>query len=360
MKPTSPDTIFIADDNEFSSDLYKEHFFNNGFKNIRTFTSGKELEEHLHLQPGFILLDYFLGDMNGADILKKIKAQYPDTCVVIISGQQAPGVTADLMNNGAFDYIVKDENEMKRLSVVIGKWLALLEYRRKFRQEFGGAYSERCLSMVAEAQEKLRQEISGELHDNINQLLGSSMLYLRSAGLDTENSRELINESVKIIDTAIEAIRDMSHSLQFMYSKETKLEEELKRLIGHLTMQKRFRISTTLGLEKSEELLPKDMQHHLLRIIQEQFNNIIKYSNARTVKLSVIKKDNELELTTEDDGIGFYPAQIRKGLGLGNIVSRIEKIRGTYILDTSPGKGCKWSIRVPLRQTGPGSTLLMN
>lgn len=352
MTPANPDTIFIVDDNSFSMALYEEHLLSNGFKNIMTFHSGGELVNNLHLQPGLILLDYNLGDMNGSDILKQVRAVHPEICVVIISGQKDLGLTVELMNNGAFDYIVKDENEIKRISVVVGKWLAVREYRKKFETDFGGGYSEKCLSIVAEAQEKVRQEISHELHDNVNQLLGASMLYLRNANADKTNSVELINESVKIIDTAIAEIRRISHSLQFVYIKEAKLETELERLIGHLKIQKRFRISTHLSMEDAGSLLSPEMQHHLLRIIQEQLNNIVKYSNARTIKISIVKAGDELLLTTEDDGIGFYPAKIRKGLGLTGIVKRIDKIGGNYNLSASQGKGCKWSIRIPLVQPG--------
>jgi two-component system sensor histidine kinase UhpB len=80
------------------------------------------------------------------------------------------------------------------------------------------------------------------------------------------------------------------------------------------------------------------------RIIQEQLNNIIRHANARKVLVELSVKSNEIDLTIEDDGKGFDPKKIRKGIGLKNIHHRVEYYHGKISLETEKNKGCKMKI----------------
>src|SRR6185437_6639103 len=82
----------------------------------------KNMDKH----PDIVVLDYHLssskpGAQNGVDILKTIKEKYPDTNVIMFSGQDKIEVAIDSMKYGAYDYVVKGETAFSRMENVINK-----------------------------------------------------------------------------------------------------------------------------------------------------------------------------------------------------------------------------------------------
>ena len=99
----------------------------------------------------------------------------------------------------------------------------------------------------------------------------------------------------------------------------------------------------------NEERIPDTMKLMLFRIIQEQINNIIRHAGAHSISIKLEADVNELRLAIADDGRGFDVLQVKKGLGLINIINRIELFDGTADIMTSPGKGCLLQVTAPLR-----------
>jgi len=90
-------------------------------------------------------------------------------------------------------------------------------------------------------------------------------------------------------------------------------------------------------------------------VIQECVNNVIKHSGANQLDISLIKDKDGIAATIEDNGRGFDPFVIGKsdGIGLKNIVTRIQYLKGTVDFDTSPGKGTLVAIHVPTTTAVP-------
>ncbi|MFN3916613.1 MAG: sigma-54-dependent transcriptional regulator [Flavobacteriales bacterium] len=107
--------IFIAEDDEWYAKLLNHTLSLNPDYEIFTYTSGTELLNNIHLNPVLITVDYKLPDMNGADLLKKIKAYNEDIEVIVISGQDDIETAVDLLKEGAYDYIVKTKDIRERL-----------------------------------------------------------------------------------------------------------------------------------------------------------------------------------------------------------------------------------------------------
>lgn len=84
------------------------------------FVSGEECVEKLEaVKPKFIVLDYHLeGEMTGLDTLKIIKKKLPETYVIMFSAQDDVQTAVSIMENGAYDYVVKGENAFNRLSII--------------------------------------------------------------------------------------------------------------------------------------------------------------------------------------------------------------------------------------------------
>jgi len=96
-----------------------------------------------------------------------------------------------------------------------------------------------------------------------------------------------------------------------------------------------------------EDQLPENKKLALFRILQEQLNNIIKHAMAQNVWINLTSTPHHAKLIIKDNGNGFDPAKIRRGLGLTNIINRAELFGGRVEIATSPGKGCKIKVWIP-------------
>ena len=117
MRPTKPLKIFILEDDLWYGTMLEHYLSLNPDYQVRRFETEKAFFQQLHEQPDVVTLDYALaeGDADGSKVLKKIKERYPETEVIIISGQDQITTAVELLKSGAFDYIVKDEDTKDRL-----------------------------------------------------------------------------------------------------------------------------------------------------------------------------------------------------------------------------------------------------
>jgi two-component system sensor histidine kinase UhpB len=193
------------------------------------------------------------------------------------------------------------------------------------------------------AQERERFELGQELHDNINQILATSKLYLDVAIEEVERRPELLVKSRKNIAMAIEEIRKLSKELIAPSLHDLGLVQSIKELIRSIQMVKRMKIRLQVSGVDENSLLP-EQKINIYRIIQEQLNNILKHAQAATVTIELVKANEQICLRIEDDGRGFDPLARRKGVGISNIISRAELYNGQVAIDTAPGKGCRLEV----------------
>lgn len=107
--------IFLVDDNELYAKASSHHLSLNPDNEVETFTTGKDCLGQLYTKPDMIFLDYSLPDLSGIEVLKKIKQSFPEIPVVIVSGQEDVSTAVELLKEGAYDYIVKDNNAHERM-----------------------------------------------------------------------------------------------------------------------------------------------------------------------------------------------------------------------------------------------------
>ncbi|MCR6722055.1 MAG: ATP-binding protein [Chitinophagaceae bacterium] len=102
--------------------------------------------------------------------------------------------------------------------------------------------------------------------------------------------------------------------------------------------------------EGLDERLDSNVETVLYRVIQECVNNVIKHSGASTLDISITRDADGISATVEDNGKGFDSNDKSKfdGIGLKNILTRIEYLKGTVDFDSAPGRGTLVAIHVPL------------
>jgi PAS domain S-box-containing protein len=205
---------------------------------------------------------------------------------------------------------------------------------------------------MVDAQEKERAEIGKELHDNINQILSTTKLYLELAKNDNKERLNLIGRSAENIHEAIHEIRNISRSLVPSSIGDLGLLDSISDLVESIRTTRAIHVEFYPVGGFDEKLSDKE-KLMLFRIIQEQVNNVMKHSGARNLIIELILDDmeNRIELNITDDGKGFNPGKIKnkKGLGLSNIMSRADLFGGKVTIMSAPGQGCKLRVQVPVQ-----------
>lgn len=197
-----------------------------------------------------------------------------------------------------------------------------------------------------QAQERERDELGKELHDNINQLLATTKMYIGMAKNKTQTSVDLIGKSYELIDIAIEEIRKLSKTLVAPSLDSSGLETALQSLVDDLNNSNNLEALLLYGLDENQ-IEDKNKELMLYRIVQEQITNIRKHANAQKVTIVVKKNSGKIYLSVTDDGIGYDPAKKANGIGIKNILSRVKFCSGTLDIISAPGEGCKLNVTVP-------------
>jgi two-component system, NtrC family, response regulator AtoC len=113
--------IFVVEDDPFYIELITHLLATQGCQDVSTFSKSVDCINNLHKMPDLCILDYNLEEGTGMDVLLHIKSINPDIQVIFLSGQEAVNVALDTLKHGAFDYIIKNENAMERLTLVLHK-----------------------------------------------------------------------------------------------------------------------------------------------------------------------------------------------------------------------------------------------
>jgi PAS domain S-box-containing protein len=193
------------------------------------------------------------------------------------------------------------------------------------------------------AQEKERTKIGEELHDNINQLLVTSKLFLGHA-LQTGQYKTNTIRSMECINQAVEEIRQLSKGLVGpSRAASIGLVASVTDLVIELSALKNIQINFDHD-SFQEEITDEGLKLIIYRIIQEQLNNIFKHAESSEVTIQLVHRDAHLELWIKDNGKGFDTTKKRKGIGLANIAGRVIAYNGKVEIFSSPGNGCSLGV----------------
>jgi PAS domain S-box-containing protein len=203
---------------------------------------------------------------------------------------------------------------------------------------------------TVDSQEMERTEIGKELHDNVNQILTTTKLYLDLALSNSELKDDLIEKSSKNIISVINEIRQLSRSLMDPTIGDLGLIDSVNDLIENINLTRKLHVSFAAD-QKLETLLNKNHKLTIFRILQEALNNAIKHAKAETVQIGFKLIGERIIVTIKDDGIGFDPSVVKMGAGLKNIQNRVYLIGGTHTIRSTPKKGCEIIINFPINKT---------
>jgi PAS domain S-box-containing protein len=199
---------------------------------------------------------------------------------------------------------------------------------------------------VIKAQERERNIIGRELHDNVNQLLASTRMCLSTAKLTPAGKKEFVDKSIRLIDATIFEIRVLSRK-HVTPLKGFDLKEQILSMVKIMEEGIGFKISFSYDLPEQPEI-PDELKLNIYRVIQEQLNNVYKHASASRVQIKMYVEDNQIHILINDNGIGFEMGMKKSGVGIVNIVNRVESFNGKVHFETNPGVGCKLEIHIPM------------
>jgi len=129
--------------------------------------------------------------------------------------------------------------------------------------------------------------------------------------------------------------------------KDIDLKELIERLFDDLG--KNTSIKKTFIYNLPNSLLNDELKLNIYRLIQEQLNNIVKHAGAKQINVSVQQDNGIIDIVVADDGKGFDVNKKRTGIGISNMMNRVESFNGEVAIESSPGNGCKISFKIPFK-----------
>lgn len=265
------------------------------------------------------------------------------------------------------DQQIKDQQaKLKRQSfvrnIIIGSSVVLLlvaslfynsyrlKQKNKFQQQLNKQQNE-LMNTVIITQDKERKRIAEDLHDSIGSILSAAKLKLsaiaETASVNGNGQQDTYDDTMNLLDEAVNEMRNISHNLLPASLLRLGLVPGLQNLFDRISSKSGLQISfNTFGFKNR---LDESIEVSIYRIILEAVNNVIKHAMAKNLTVQLMQYDNYINILVEDDGIGFDNAAVSKqqGIGLNNIYSRVDYMKGKMDVDTKPKAGTVINIDIP-------------
>jgi len=366
-------TVLLVDDEEDIRDVlgislsdigYNVHAVENGEKAILLFKK---------INPAIVLTDIKMPGMDGIELLRKIKHENPDTEVIMITGHGDMNLAIKSLKYQATDFITKPIN-VDALEIALKRANDRMIMKRRLRE-----YTEN-LEVLLKEKTELQDRLSslglmiGSISHGIKGLLTGldAGIYILDSGLK-KKEQNLIDEGWEAVKITIQRIRKMIQNILF-YTKKRELQRKPINIIefadditsfiepkireNSIDFIKDFNITSSMF-----EIDTTAFRSALINILENAMDACIKDQLKKThqIKFSIEQDGRYILFEISDDGIGmdedtkdkiftlFFSSKGDQGTGLGLFIAGniIEQHHGTIKVNSAPGKGTKFSIRIP-------------
>ena len=205
---------------------------------------------------------------------------------------------------------------------------------------------------IAAAVTAERQRLSRELHDRALQLLTSARMRLDSCHLLVKDDPAALEKELRSatdnLDHAITEIRNLlaeNHSEDQLQAGS--LERRLKEELSIFSARSGVQIDLQCAVDTRD--MPIEIEKELYFTLREGVLNAVRHARAAQIRLSVVRSPNGYQATLSDNGIGFTvdATEGSNHYGLKGMKERMQKIGGTLVIDSAPGKGTRIDIQIP-------------
>lgn len=226
------------------------------------------------------------------------------------------------------------------ISILLGLTIIFLVYiirQRKIRAvQKMRSLEQKQQVVVTEAllrgEEKERSRVARDLHDGLGGILAGIKLNL-SRLADNEDKGIKISPMVEQLGGAVDELRRIARDMMPETLLRSGLQTALADLCESIVSAKCKVVFHAFDIRSD---IPDREQIMIYRMIQEILNNAVKHSGASRIMLQCSQENTAFFITVEDDGIGFDPVQVNgNGMGLSNIRSRVDFMKGNMNIDSS-------------------------
>ncbi|HLF46882.1 MAG TPA: sensor histidine kinase [Chitinophagaceae bacterium] len=218
-----------------------------------------------------------------------------------------------------------------------------IKQKMLYQQQLNEQQNE-MFNITATVQDKERKRIAEDIHDGLGSVLSAAKLKLSSLEEDgkllTEEQKGKYQATLSLLDEAAAELRTISHNIMPATLSKLGLIAALKNLIGNISSRSGLQVQ--FEEHGFSERLEESAEISIYRIVLELLNNIVKHAQATNAVVQLIKYPDFINITVEDNGKGFdfvNAINEKKGIGLGNIESRVNYLKGKMDIESSLGKG---------------------
>lgn len=258
------------------------------------------------------------------------------------------------------------ENQLKELSIqkkslfnylLVGGLSALfiitilvyrnLKHKQTLQQQKIGELETEKQLMAAEAvlkgEEQERTRIAKDLHDGLGGMLSGlkhSFVTIKGNLIMTPENVQAFERGMDMLDSSIKEMRRVAHNMMPEALVRFGLDTALKDFCNDINQSGAIVIDYH-SVNLKDIQLEQTTSITIYRIIQELINNVIKHANATSAIVQLIKTDEKLAITVEDNGKGFDTSILLKKNGIGwiNIKNRVEFLKGTLDITSRKNEG---------------------
>lgn len=336
-----------------------------------------------HPDIAIVVSDHRMPGMSGVALLEELYQQYPEIIRILLTAYGDQETVVDAINQAhIFHFLQKPwQEEELRLTLERAVETHLLsaenreltgelsirnkkleaELKRRLRVEKELREKEKQVRLLSQelllAQEKERQRIGLDLHDNVAQVLSSLKFIcesmLEEVAASPSNLPNCRARVVDILQQSIGAVREVSYNLQPPTLAQFGLSLSLKQYAEEMAERHQLHLEYSAG-KKAGRDIPYEMAINLYRLGQEAINNTCSHAAASRLSVKLRYAKGRLLLSVADDGKGFdvkkrlKAALAEKRMGLRSMEERVGLLHGTLTIDSKPGRGCKVQVEVPV------------
>ena len=256
------------------------------------------------------------------------------------------GATIAFLIALVFYNYIRSQRQRLKMERILGKQKEEIAQQKIIELE--SSHKIENLESMVLGQEAERTRIAQDLHDSLGGSLSTLKLQYDALQIDHNDLSKdnSYNKIMGMIDDACTEVRDIARNLKPIALEKLGLTAALKDLINRYSIKDELEIS--LHTHQVDGILSKEAKLHVYRIIQELLNNALKHAEASEIQVQLNKLDEELFIMVEDNGNGFDLERAKQGLGLGNLQSRVNVLRGDMEIDSSQDRGTSVTVHIPI------------
>ena len=229
--------------------------------------------------------------------------------------------------------------------IIVYFFVSIIRYHRRYMR----LQREKIFAEIT-IRENERKRIAGDLHDSLGPLLSAVKLNISSVEISHIGDQEILNKTAGYLDEIIGSMRRISHDLLPNTLERKGLLEAIREFINQVNPRNTINIQLYVVKEIN---VPREKEIHIFRMIQEIVHNTMKHAQAGNLQIGFSEESGHLLCLAKDDGKGFDKEKILtgthgQGLGLRSLESRCEILNGILTLESRPGSGTNYFIKIPV------------